>query len=399
MKLGRSADIEYWIEIFLIVIFVIVCVGSIILLVFLAPRYINASVESQQLTSPIVVSTTTIASSTLLTYPSALPTQTNTPQATSTNLPSATATSFPTFTASFSATPPSPTPTPQFLLDACEKPGWFPKKLKLKDHHIFEYGGYYYIVATDARWRVHHLIYGRSRDFCNWEELPFILQDVESLAWDGMDLWAPFVIKQDGVYFMFYTGVTWNVTQRIMLAATLTPDIPDSWVALGAIFRPTFADVKWNAGGWADCRDPSVLKVDGIYYLYYAASDSVGGVVGVATSQSLLGPWVDQGVILGPEKDISLESPLVVARNGVYYLIYNHTHRGEYYRIGETPIGPWGDPYPLKPGWAHEMWQIGDQADWYTSYLTSYSVTIAPIKWTSSETSPYELPMIDVAKP
>jgi hypothetical protein len=52
----------------------------------------------------------------------------------------------------------------------------------------------------------------------------------------------------------------------------------------------------------------------------------------------------------------------------------------EFYRMGPTPGGPWSEPLPLRPGWAHEVWQdAGGQ--WYASYLTNYSVAIAEVWW------------------
>jgi hypothetical protein len=83
-----------------------------------------------------------------------------------------------------------------------------------------------------------------------------------------------------------------------------------------------------------------------------------------------------------------LESPTVVAYSGLYYLLYHHTgssSAGEMYHYGPAPGGPWAEPIPLRPGWAHEVW-TGLEGEWYTSFLTDYTVTIQPLLWDDAYT-------------
>ena len=69
-----------------------------------------------------------------------------------------------------------------------------------------------------------------------------------------------------------------------------------NWTYEGDAFstRPTW--VASNAGLWA----PEIKFLNGQYYLYYTASDTSlpggGSAIGVATSSSPLGPWMDSGV-------------------------------------------------------------------------------------------------------
>jgi hypothetical protein len=74
------------------------------------------------------------------------------------------------------------------------------------------------------------------------------------------------------------------------------------------------------------------------------------------------------------------ESATLAFSGGYYYLFYNLSKGAERYRIGASPTGPWLGPYRLGPGWAHEVWQTID-GDWFTSYLTYFTVTIAPLSW------------------
>jgi hypothetical protein len=288
---------------------------------------------------------------------------------------------------------------------ACEPMGWFPTDFDLKDHSVFFYDGYYYIVSIYNPGE-QFFAYARSKDLCNWEDLSPILTD-RSSEWESANVWAPFVLELDGVYYMYYTGVKGpypNFTQSIMLATTTNPADPDSWVLQGLIFQPDHPGTTWLDGHWADCRDPYVLKVGDTFYLYYTARDIDGGIVGVATANN---PYFDNAWDLGsvmklPNPDglvtqaaqnyaiqrISSirnpESSLVYVHDGYYYLFYNS--KGEHFRIGASPIGPWTDEYPIKPGWAHEVWS-GMDGQTYTSYLSDtydeyrYTITISPLNW------------------
>ena len=68
-----------------------------------------------------------------------------------------------------------------------------------------------------------------------------------------------------------------------------------NWTYMGDAFRERPGWVADDAGLWA----PEIKFLNGQYYLYYTASwtDLPGGgsAIGVATSESPLGPWVDSG--------------------------------------------------------------------------------------------------------
>ena len=163
-----------------------------------------------------------------------------------------------------------------------------------------------------------------------------------------------------------------------------------NWVDEGAIFSLR-TDCSWaNINGWA----PSVIERNGTYYLYYTAEAKIG----VATSSSPTGPFVDLGrpfigsdpftvdiidamafidddgqaylyyggsngarlVVrqLNPDmvsfasgpRDITppnfTEAPFVVKRDGVYYMMYsngswfNETYNVQY-STASSPLGPW----------------------------------------------------------
>lgn len=275
----------------------------------------------------------------------------------------------------------------------CEKPGWFPADFGLKDHHIFWYDGFYYLVSilvppgeTDPRLQ-NQFAYARSTDLCEWEDLSPILTTRTPGAWDETAIWAPYVYLEDDVYYMYFTGVTEDFTQSILLATSTNPSDPQSWQTQGMVFQPDHSRMVWEAGQPSDCRDATVVKVEDIYYLYYAGRDVTGSIIGLATATSPQGPWTDWGSSVPPESTAILESPTIAQFDNAYYLFYNVSRDGGYYRIGASPAGPWQPPQLFRPGWAHEIWQ-NTVGDWFTSYLTDLTVTISPLSWDSTFSPP-----------
>ncbi len=266
----------------------------------------------------------------------------------------------------------------------CATPGWFPTDFGLKDHTIFWYDGYYYLVSIYLP-SEDRFAYGRSVDLCSWETLPAILSTGLHGAQDDYKIWAPSVYVEAGVYYLYYTGVSQNYTQTIFLAISTNPDPysgqeAGSWQPQESFFQPQHIDMLWQAGTWADCRDPNVINVGNLYYLYYTGRDTAGGIIGLAIATSPYGPWMDWGSILPPDPQNMLESSTIVQYKNAFYLFYHIPYQHEVFRVGGSPAGPWFTPETFQPGWAHEVWQ-DTQGGWFTSFLTDYTVTISPLTW------------------
>jgi predicted GH43/DUF377 family glycosyl hydrolase len=297
-----------------------------------------------------------------------------------------------------------PGPTPRTPLASippapdCLSPGWFPSEFGLKDHTVFWHNGFYYLIATyvppndPSPLAQDYFVYARSSDLCSWEQLPSLLTERVPGAWDEAAVWAPHVYEEDGVFYLYYTGVTQDWTQSILLATSSEPSDPASWQKTGTVFQPDHPGSAWEAGTPADCRDPYLMKHDGQYHLYYTGLDTGGGVVGVATADTPAGPWTDMGSVVSPADGKYLESPVVLEYKQHFYLFYNLPNTGEFYRTGSNLAGFWSQAAPLFPGWAHEIWQTPD-GEWMISYLTDYSVTIARLIWTEYNNMP--LPTIE----
>jgi len=86
---------------------------------------------------------------------------------------------------------------------------------KGSNYHIFYIRG---IAATD--WPAYHLFnfgHAVSKDLKSWKIEKPVLQCPES-GCDQFQVWAPYVLRRKGVYYMFYAGVNPNVCQSICLA-------------------------------------------------------------------------------------------------------------------------------------------------------------------------------------
>jgi arabinan endo-1,5-alpha-L-arabinosidase len=81
------------------------------------------------------------------------------------------------------------------------------------------------------------------------------------------------------------------------------------WTYIGDAFQQTPA---WVGTATAQFWAPAVKHFNGKYYLYYVAPNTMqgGSAIGVATSASPAGPWVDSGApVVGPENNPYNNSP------------------------------------------------------------------------------------------
>lgn len=289
----------------------------------------------------------------------------------------------------------------QAFNSSCSQPLTLPG-MKLKDHTLFSYQGFYYITTIQIDRELQKIMqddrgeysfgYARTRDFCNWERMGTSLAAERSQ--DEEYIWAPHVFAEHGTFSLFYTQVNPNIAQSIALATSTNPADPDSWQKHGIVFQPQHEGMVYPwPHAWADARDPMVLKYEDTYYMYYTGQDKTGGIVGLASASNLQGPWSDQGAIFKTPAGVMPESPFVFCRQGTCYLFYNLATiggggDGPHWRWAPTPTGPWQDPVALAPGWAHDGYFDG------AHYLVSYvindgeAIGVAPLQWDDSVTPP-----------
>lgn len=169
----------------------------------------------------------------------------------------------------------------------------------------------------------HHFAHATAKSLTQmpWEKQTFALSVDEK--WGETHLWAPHVIRHDGLYYMFYcAGDKDDAKYRIHLA--VSSDLR-KW-------RRHPRNPMLQDGFHA--RDPMVLRVGDKWVMYYTAtSEPTGGnhIVAYVTSDDLI-TWGNRGTAFvdpavgtfgGPT-----ESPFVVKRGDWYYLFIGP--RGSY---------------------------------------------------------------------
>ncbi len=194
-----------------------------------------------------------------------------------------------------------------------------------------------------------------SRDLYLWTQLPAVLP-VRPSHWDNSKVWAPDIREIDGVYYMFYTGVTnkpgaYAAYQRIGLATStdlMTWNRLDEPLLSCAEVRWTFCDPLQFTGG--EFRDAFVMP-DGAgpgWLMYYTARPSSSPdnyVVGMASSDGDLTQWTNREPLWITHSSFSgtsvVESPHVFKHGDLYYLVFTG-NGAQPLRLatGPDPTGP-----------------------------------------------------------
>ncbi len=218
-----------------------------------------------------------------------------------------------------------------------------PQPYRAKDFSIIKRDGWFhcfYIQADDAApfdSTERALGHAMSKDFYFWTNLPPVLA-ARPGEWDDAKIWAPHVLELDGVYYMFYTGVTndpgtYAFHQRIGLATStdlMTWNRLDEPVLSCAQIPWTFCDVTQPTGG--EFRDPFVMPdPDGPGWLMYYTTRPSNAAhlfeVGVAKSSGDLTKWTDLKPMVITRSDWSgttaVESPLMFQHAGLWYLMFS----------------------------------------------------------------------------
>jgi len=224
--------------------------------------------------------------------------------------------------------------------------------------------------------------------------------------WDDFHLSNPFVLFEDGIYKMWYSGTN-APNARIGYATspdgiTWTKYEDNPVLDLGA------------PGEWDDLLvgDPFVLFEDGTYKMWYSGQNGPNDRTGYATSPDGItwtryagNPVLNLGES-GEWDDYHAYTPSVLFEDGTYKMWYSG-HDGSYHRIGYTtspdgivwtkyegnPVldlgapGAWDDvdirdPFVLFDDGTYKMWYSGgngDGSNWLIGYATSRATPGATI--------------------
>ncbi len=195
-----------------------------------------------------------------------------------------------------------------------------------------------------------------STDLFHWAQLPAVMP-LDPNGWDNLHVWAPHIVQSDGLWWMFYTGVTdrpgtFHDTQRI--GAAVSSDLM-TWnrVHQTSVWSTDSAPWAW----WAplspgmSCRDPFVMPdpaAPGQWLLYYTATpanDTLSTLVGVARSPDAdPGAWQDEKPLWITHRSLtfnsSTESPHLFEHNGRWFLfITSNAGQPLTFFVGSNPLG------------------------------------------------------------
>jgi hypothetical protein len=161
------------------------------------------------------------------------------------------------------------------------------------------------------------------------------------------NVYAPDIVSHGGRFCMYYGGQGSDGHDRIHLAVSQDRR---SWQMQGVVFAPE---------GVNHVNDPSVVILDGSFYMYYTRADTgVADCIGLATSSDGR-VWLDQGAVFVPSDQPAWDS-LLVGRPSV-------VHDGKIFRLwydgrADLPIGA-PDPTPRKSAFSQRFVGYAESKD------------------------------------
>ncbi|MDN3586467.1 glycoside hydrolase family 43 protein [Pedobacter aquatilis] len=220
----------------------------------------------------------------------------------------------------------------RFTLSAQDK-----ETIKLADPTIFYYKGIYHLYGTvENSWDGGFKVY-TSRDKINWVDGGIVLKNGDAFGTKGF--WAPQVFEYRKKFYMAYVA-----NENIAIAESNSPLGP---------FKQKF---KKSIDAPVRMIDPFVFFDKGKIYLYHVRLDN-GNRIFVAEMNSDLSSIKEESAkecISATEfwedtQKVSwtvTEGPTVLKRNGLYYLFYSaNDFRNPDYAVGyatsNNPVGPW----------------------------------------------------------
>lgn len=159
-----------------------------------------------------------------------------------------------------------------------------------------------------------------------------------SSMWGPYNVHDPSIFKDGDWYYCYSTDVGYGIAVRPGIQIRKSRDLVN-WQFVGWVFNgiPAMGDayIKKNAatsntGLWA----PYVLKSGNEYRLYYSLASTGFRIscIGLATSTSPEGPWIEKGIVVSSvtagEGTNAIDPTVAVTPSGAQYLIYGSAWDG-----------------------------------------------------------------------
>lgn len=283
-------------------------------------------------------------------------------------------------------------------VESCGKnAGYAPLGEYVKDHTIVEKDGVFHLFSISGKAGTNWLNSGSeetfshsvSRDLSTWIFEGHVLGLGEKGSWNESKVWAPHVIEHNGLYYMFYTGVShkgpgWNRhIESIGLA--VSKDLYE-WKEFP--HNPIWRSPEWAVPDSVQViagRDPMVFRDHGydrwvMVYTTFTDKTLNKYAVGAALSQDLYS-WEDAGTLFTVPEGQHTESPFLIKRDDKYYVLLNQGMA-----CADELFGDWPPVYAyegLVPGYAGEVYNIGGK--WYRSLVIGpkdqYRLKVYELQW------------------
>jgi hypothetical protein len=250
------------------------------------------------------------------------------------------------------------------------------KNQQCVDHNIFQTDdGVWYLwgcIRGTSVGRVLYLWQAPRLTDCHWQQTGEIIRADRSMG-ESVEDWfdeewiqSPYFVKTGGTYFMFYGGHGTGITKG-------DAEIPGKRKMLECqiCVMTSHGGRKWTRHlngqgqsrlfvGPGEARDPNVLKIGGVWHLYYTGHETDGNrvfpAIFVRTSRDLIN-WSDYKIVhndCSPKFGASLwnsECPHVIEKEGYFYLF-----RTEDYGSAMTHVFRSEDPYDFGIGNAEDKY-------------------------------------------
>ena len=163
----------------------------------------------------------------------------------------------------------------------------------LKSSVVYEMWTTYAEVSTNIdRWG--SLYYTTSLNGYSWEAPVFSVGTSVEGTYDTYHVYSPSVLNESGIYNMWYTAVDSELVSRILTATSLNGVV---WSNVELSHNVDTALLEYSADSDGVCN-PSVIKVENLYYMWYEGIDS-GGVSRIIHCKSYDGrSWFGHSVVL-----------------------------------------------------------------------------------------------------
>jgi beta-fructofuranosidase len=272
------------------------------------------------------------------------------------------------------------------------------------DHHVFYLQAPRSLGNPELRHRAATIGHALSSDLRSWRTLPDALEAGAPGTFDDLATWTGSVIRADGGWVMFYTGISRAEDGRVQrIGAARSSDLLDWERVPGLVLE---ADPRWyekSSGGHGEetWRDPWAFRDErtGRYHLFLTACVNYGpadgrGVIGHAWSDDLSN-WTVEPPVSSPGEFVCLEVPQVEHIGGRYRLFFctpgwAHSgarlarpgvtrQTGTHYLVADDLFGPYclevdefllgdevgryyaGRAIQTREGWAMLAWLLHDQ--------------------------------------